>query len=58
MVQDEKTSGMRKMTMGDLSLEPCPNDYKCEGCNIEGQFMEDIKKVIKKFRNKFAGENV
>jgi NADH dehydrogenase/NADH:ubiquinone oxidoreductase subunit G len=58
MVPDEKTSGMRKMNMGGLALVPCPNEYKCEGCNIEGQFMEDIKKVINNFRNKFAGENV
>jgi NADH dehydrogenase/NADH:ubiquinone oxidoreductase subunit G len=51
MVPDEKTSGIRKMNMGELSLELCPNDYKCENCNIEGQFIKNIKSEIAKFRN-------
>jgi NADH dehydrogenase/NADH:ubiquinone oxidoreductase subunit G len=58
MVPDEKASGMRKMNMGDLSLVPCPNDYKCKGCDIEGQFIDDIKKVIDQFRNKFGSKNI
>ena len=51
MVPDEKASGMRKMNMGRLPLEPCKNDYNCEGCDIEQQFIKDIKNVIAKFRN-------
>jgi len=51
MVSDEKNSGMRKMNMGRLTLESCPNDYKCEGCDINGKFTEDIKKAVAKFRN-------
>jgi NADH dehydrogenase/NADH:ubiquinone oxidoreductase subunit G len=52
MIPDEKTSGMRKMNMGRLSLETCPNDYKCTDCDIEQQFIKDIKNVIAQFRNK------
>jgi hypothetical protein len=39
------------MNMGDLSLVPCPNDYKCESCDIEQQFIKDIKNAVAKFRN-------
>jgi heterodisulfide reductase subunit A len=51
MVEDKETPGKRKMNMGRLPLEPCKNDYKCEGCDIEGQFIKDIKNAIAKFRN-------
>ncbi len=51
MVEDNETPGMRKMNIGNLSLEPCPNNYKCEDCDIEGQFIKDIKSEIAKFRN-------
>jgi NADH dehydrogenase/NADH:ubiquinone oxidoreductase subunit G len=51
MVPDEKTSGTRKMNMGRLPLEPCNNDYKCEDCDIEQQFIKDIKKAVAKFRS-------
>jgi NADH dehydrogenase/NADH:ubiquinone oxidoreductase subunit G len=53
MVPDEKTSVMRKMNMGRLSLESCPNDYKCTDCDIEQQFIKDIKSAVGKFRNTF-----
>jgi NADH dehydrogenase/NADH:ubiquinone oxidoreductase subunit G len=51
MVPDEKASGRRKMNMGDLSLVPCPNDYNCEGCDIEQQFIKDMKSAVAKFRS-------
>jgi hypothetical protein len=53
MLEDEKTSGMRKMNMARLSLEPCPNDYKCEGCDIEKKFLKDIRSTLAQFRNRF-----
>jgi NADH dehydrogenase/NADH:ubiquinone oxidoreductase subunit G len=53
MVEDEKTSGMRKMNMARLSLEPCPNDYKCEGCDIEQKLLKDIRSTFAQFRNRF-----
>ena len=53
MVEDEETPGMRKMNIGNLSFGPCPNDYKCEDCDIEGQFIKDIKNAVSQFRNTF-----
>jgi len=52
MLEDKDTPGMRKMNLGSLSLEPCPNDYKCEDCDEELKFIEEIKSVIAQFRNK------
>jgi len=53
MIEDNATPGMRKMNIGNLSFETCPNDYKCKDCDIEGQFITDIKSEISKFRNAF-----
>jgi len=54
MVEDTKTPGMRKMNIGSLSLKICPNDYKCEDCDIEQQFIEETKNIITQFRDKFS----
>jgi NADH dehydrogenase/NADH:ubiquinone oxidoreductase subunit G len=51
MVHDGKTSGMRRMYMGRLPLETCKNDYKCEDCDIEQQFIKDITNAVAKFRS-------
>lgn len=53
MVEDNEAPGMRKMNMGRLSLEPCPNDYNCTDCDIEQQFIKDIKSTVSQFRNTF-----
>lgn len=50
MVPDEETPKLRRMTLGKLSLSPCPNNYQCEACSIEQEFFEDIKRVIADFR--------
>ncbi|UCH81006.1 MAG: (2Fe-2S)-binding protein [Nitrospiraceae bacterium] len=54
MVEDKETPGMRKMNIGNLFFETCPNDYKCKDCNIDQQFIEETKNVIARFRNKFS----
>ena len=54
MVEDNETPEMRKMNIGSLSLETCPNDYKCEDCDIEQQFIEETKNIITQFRDKFS----
>ncbi len=51
MVSDEETPGMYKMNMGNLSLDPCPKDHRCEDCDIEGQFIEEMKSAITQYRN-------
>lgn len=53
MVHDENNSEMRKMNMGRLSLEPCPYDYKCTDCDIEKQFIKDMKSAVSQLRNSF-----
>jgi ferredoxin len=53
MINEGKTSGMRSMKMGQLSLKPCPNDYKCETCDIEQQFIKEMKDAVTQFREKF-----
>ena len=57
MVEDKETPGTRKMNMGMLPLKPCPNDCKCTDCDIEQQFMKDIKSAVVKFRNTFNKTN-
>jgi NADH dehydrogenase/NADH:ubiquinone oxidoreductase subunit G len=53
MVHDENNNEIRKMNMGRLSLESCPNDYKCTDCDIEQQFIKNIKSAVSQFRNAF-----
>jgi NADH dehydrogenase/NADH:ubiquinone oxidoreductase subunit G len=53
MLHDENNNEMRKMNMGRLSLPFCPNDYKCTDCDIEQQFIKDIKSAVSQFRNAF-----
>ncbi len=53
MVLDKKSPGMHQLNIGKLSLETCPNDYKCEDCYIEQQFINKMKNIIIDFRNKF-----
>lgn len=38
--------------MGQLSLKPCPSDYKCKACDIEQQFIEKMKDAVTQFRKK------
>ncbi len=53
MVPDEKTPRLRIMKMGNHPLSPCPNDYQCENCSIEQEFLKDIKDVIVEFRRSY-----
>lgn len=62
MVPYDKRPGMRSMKgvsityalkMGNLSLVSCPNDYRCEACDIERGFIEEMKNAITQFRKKF-----
>jgi len=50
MVGDPGPPGSRKMNMGDLALEPCPNKYQCEDCEIDQQFLEEMKGVVERVR--------
>jgi NADH dehydrogenase/NADH:ubiquinone oxidoreductase subunit G len=50
MVGDPGPPGSRKMNMGDLALEPCPNKYQCADCEIDQQFLEQMKGVVERVR--------
>jgi NADH dehydrogenase/NADH:ubiquinone oxidoreductase subunit G len=53
MVSEGKGTGKKVMKMGDISLEPCPDGYKCDNCDIDRQFIEKTKSEIACFRKKF-----
>lgn len=50
MVADEKTPQLKKLKIGEVSLTPCPNHYRCESCTIEQEFLERLKNAIADFR--------
>ena len=43
--------GSRKMNMGDLVLEPCPNKYQCEDCEIDQLFLEEMRGAVERVRS-------
>jgi heterodisulfide reductase subunit A len=54
MVPDETSPELRAMNLGKLSLEPCPNEYECEACDTEKNFIAEIKRSIANFRSRFS----
>jgi NADH dehydrogenase/NADH:ubiquinone oxidoreductase subunit G len=51
MIGDPGPPGKRMMHMGDLVLESCPNAYVCESCNVEQQFIQEMKRVVERLRS-------
>ena len=54
MLEDKETPGIRKMTIGNLSFDPCPNEYSCGSCDIDRKFIKAVKVVLAEFRNKYG----
>ena len=54
MVPDGNNSGGRTMNIGNLSFEPCPNEYSCGSCDIDRKFIKEVKVVLAEFRNKYG----
>jgi len=54
MTPDEKTPRLRTMKMGTRSLEPCPNNYECDSCPTEQDFLKNMKRVIGEFRSRYG----
>lgn len=52
MVTDGERAGML-MIMGNVSIEPCPEHYKCEECDVNRKFIDKAKGAIDELRNKF-----
>ena len=50
MVDRDDGSSERRLNMGNLDLNTCPNNYECDTCEIDRQFMEDMKRLIRKVR--------
>jgi heterodisulfide reductase subunit A len=44
--------GSATLRMGDLGLEPCPNNHRCESCDIDSGFMEEMRRVLAEVRSK------
>ena len=51
MEGDPGPPGSRTMNMGNLALEPCPNNYQCDTCEIDRQFLHEMKRVIEQMRS-------
>jgi len=50
MVGDPGPSGSRTMNMGNLDLDICPNNHDCETCEIDHEFLGEIRRVIEAVR--------
>jgi hypothetical protein len=50
---DNTSSRLHTMTLGRLSHPSCSQDGRCESCDTDLEFMNDIKEVLTQFRNKF-----
>ena len=40
----------RHLNMGDLALDTCPNNYACETCEREGEFLEEMRQAVASLR--------
>ncbi len=38
--------GDRRMHMGDLALDVCPNSYDCEPCEVDRGFLEETRRAV------------
>lgn len=50
MVGNPGPTGGRSLNRGDLDLDICPHNYECETCEIEHQFLQEMKRVIEHIR--------
>lgn len=50
MVGKPGAAGGRGLNMGDLDLETCPDNYACETCRIDQEFLEEMRRVVQEVR--------
>jgi heterodisulfide reductase subunit A len=50
---DKRTPRMHTMCIGKPSHAPCPDNYSCGTCDVEKNFINEIKDVLAEFRSKF-----
>lgn len=46
--------GDRRINMGDLDLDVCPNNYDCETCKIDHQFLDEMRRAFEGVRSRIA----
>jgi NADH dehydrogenase/NADH:ubiquinone oxidoreductase subunit G len=51
---DKHSIRSHNMKIGKLSHVPCHDDCRCESCNVDKEFINDMKNVIIQFRTKFT----
>jgi len=51
MVGGPGPPGGRRMNMGALALDACPNNYNCDTCEIEQKFLEEMKDIVRRVRS-------
>jgi heterodisulfide reductase subunit A len=56
MKLDKRTPRMHTMHIGKLSHTPCPDNYRCETCDIEQNFINDMRSILTEFRSKFGSK--
>lgn len=50
MVDGHEVSTGRCLNMGELKLDACQNNYECDTCEIDQQFLEEMKRIIQSVR--------
>jgi ferredoxin len=51
MVPDKDDPRLRGLTMGQLSLSVCSNNYQCNSCAMDQEFLDEMKLVVSEFRS-------
>jgi NADH dehydrogenase/NADH:ubiquinone oxidoreductase subunit G len=51
MVPDKDDPRLRGLTMGQLSLSACSNNYQCNSCAMDQEFLDEMKLVVSEFRS-------
>ncbi len=51
MLPDEKTPCLRSMKMEGHSCPSCSNNYQCDSCATDQEFLVEMRRVVSEFRN-------
>jgi len=51
MVPDTLDPRLRNLTMGTLALPACNSNFQCDSCVTDQEFLNEMRRVVSKFRN-------
>jgi len=51
MVPDKLDPRLRSLTMGPLSLPACSNNFQCDSCATDQDFLRKMKQIVSEFRS-------